>query len=520
MGYRSAGRRYGLAHVSRRRLLGLTAGLMGGALAACAGRGSTARDLLRAPGGARGALQDDWFEPEVRASRNGLLETTLRAARHPDVLVGGQRVETIVYESTYPGPTLKVRPGDRLRIALVNDLPDAVNPVLLSRDRQDSAVGQITNLHVHGFHVSPKSPSDDVFLDIAPGTTFHYEYEIPANHPTGTYWYHPHRHEWVAHQIFSGMAGMIIMEGALDELPGVAGLRERTFVITQTTIKDGKIESVLKAGTGDTVLVNGRRQPIVRIQPGETQRWRLLNAASNIFYQLELEDHLLHVIAVDGNPVAATQPVKQVGLPAGGRLDVLVQARAAGTYRLRTTAFTNYGPNIYDTAFEVSPPDLIATMDCDGPAVAPAPLPTRIDPGFEDLRFMKVDRQRTLTFAQDQYPTYIPQGVYMNFYVDGVQFASGVVNIQAKLNTVEEWKLVNQSREFHSMHIHINPVQVVAINDVPVEQLWMQDDVTLPPFSSITIRQQFLDFTGKFVLHCHVVFHEDFGMMLVVEVVA
>ena len=85
----------------------------------------------------------------------------------------------------------------------------------------------MTNIHVHGFHVSPKSPSDDVFLDIAPGTTFHYEYEIPANHPTGTYWYHPHRHEWVAHQIFQGMAGMIIMEGALDEIPGVAGLRER-----------------------------------------------------------------------------------------------------------------------------------------------------------------------------------------------------------------------------------------------------------------------------------------------------
>ena len=75
--------------------------------------------------------------------------------------------------------------------------------------------------------------------------------------------------------------------------------------------------------------------------------------------------------------------------------------------------------------------------DCDGPAVTPAPLPTRIDPSFEDLRFVKVDRQRTLTFAQDQYPTYIPQGVYMNFYVDGVQFAPGVVNIQAKLNTVK-----------------------------------------------------------------------------------
>ena len=86
------------------------------------------------------------------------------------------------------------------RIALVNDLPNAINPVLLARNRDDSPVGQITNLHVHSFHVSPKSPSDDVFLDMAPGTTFHYESESPTNHSTGTYWYHPHRHVGAALQ--------------------------------------------------------------------------------------------------------------------------------------------------------------------------------------------------------------------------------------------------------------------------------------------------------------------------------
>jgi suppressor of ftsI len=512
-------RRPGAPPLSRRRLLGLTTGLVGSTLAACALRGPAWRQGAPDSAAASLAAADDWFEPEVRASRDGLLETTLRAARHQNVLVAGQRVETILYEGTYPGPTLRVRPGDRLRIALVNDLPNAVNPVLLSLNRNGAALPQVTNLHVHGLHVSPKSPSDDVFLDVAPGTTFHYEYEIPPDHPTGTYWYHPHRHEWVAHQIFSGMAGMIVVEGALDEVPGVAGLRERTFVLTETTITDGKIESVLKSGVGAIPLVNGRLQPTVRIRPGETQRWRILNAAHNIFYQLELEDHLLYVIAVDGNPVAATQPVKQVVLAAGSRLDVLVQPLVRGTYPLRTTSFTNYGPTIYDTAFEVSPPAVVATMACDGPEQGPAPLPTRINPGFVDLRGAHVDRRRTLTFAQDQFPTYIPEGVYMNFYIDGVKFAPGVVNIQVKLNDLEEWKLVNQSREFHSMHIHVNPFQVVAIDDVPVEQLWMQDNVTLPPFSSITIRQRFLDFTGKFVLHCHVVFHEDFGMMLAVEVV-
>ena len=277
---------------------------------------------------------------------------------------------------------------------------------------------------------------------------------------------------------------------------------------------------MLKASPGNVPLVNGRLLPSIPIQPGETQRWRILNAAENIWYQLELDGHLFYVIAVDGNPVAATQPVKLIDLPAGARRDVLVQAGARGSYELRTVSYrTDFGPTIYETAFEISPPAHIARLAVDGPEQVPAPIPVQIDPGFEDLRFAHVDRRRVLDFAQDQYPTYIPQGVYMNFYIDGVKFQPNVVNIQAKLGDVEEWQLTNQSREFHSFHIHVNPFQVVKLADVPVEQLWMADTITLPPFSSTTIRTKFRDFTGKFVLHCHAVFHEDFGMMQVVEVV-
>ena len=221
---------------------------------------------------------------EVRASQlTACCETTLRAARHQDVLVGGQRVETDRLRGHLPGPQLKARPGDRLQIALVNDLPDAVNPVLLSRDRQDNAVPQITNLHVHGFHVSPKSPSDDVFLDIAPGTTFHYEYEIPANHPTGTYWYHPHRHEWVSHQIFSG-------HGRDDHHGGRPGRSARAWRGSASALRahpddDQGREDRERPQGWHRHLAAGERPPAAhRAHPaGETQRWRLLNAAEDIF---------------------------------------------------------------------------------------------------------------------------------------------------------------------------------------------------------------------------------------------
>ena len=126
-------------------------------------------------------------EPPVLASREGVLEVDLTAAA--GVVMAGRRTRALGYNGTSPGPTLRVAPGDVLRVTLANDL-DAT-----------------TNLHTHGLHVSPEGNSDNVFRMVEPGQSARYEYAIPADHPTGTFWYHPHHHGTVATRCSADCSG-------------------------------------------------------------------------------------------------------------------------------------------------------------------------------------------------------------------------------------------------------------------------------------------------------------------------
>src|SRR3954454_12873142 len=213
--------------IGRRSLMALAAGA-GVAAIGTAGRGVFLPwfDISRA------AAADELVEPEVRASRVGLLDTTL-TARVMSLPLAGQTATVSVYEGSFPGPTLRVRPGDTLRVNLVNTL-DALPPGLPQNSPfQCSPVtgpGQMsnapehamtcdTNLHVHGLHVSPEGNSDNIFLSVKAGESFQYEYQLPPDHPAGVYHYHPHLHGASHGQVFGGMVGAIIIEGDLDRLP-------------------------------------------------------------------------------------------------------------------------------------------------------------------------------------------------------------------------------------------------------------------------------------------------------------
>ena len=132
---------------------------------------------------------------------------------------------------------------------------------------------------MHGLHVSPLTPSDNVLLHILPGQRFQYEYTIPRDHPGGTYFYHPHFHTLAANQVFKGLTGMIIIEGDIDEIPGIAGLPERQLVMQRNFIRNGAVPTLApNAGVGiGNVMVNGALTPIMFIRPGERSA-ALLNA--------------------------------------------------------------------------------------------------------------------------------------------------------------------------------------------------------------------------------------------------
>ena len=201
-----------------------------------------------------------------------------------------------VYEGSLPGPTLRVRPGDRLRINLVNKLhalpaglpPDS--PLICStmtptgHPLPEDETTCDTNLHLHGLHVSPSDNSDNIFLSVPAGENFQYEYQILPNQPAGLLWYHPHLHGTVTNQVFGGLAGPLIVEGDLDALPGVAGVPERFLILQATQLYPGggsaqSIANVPGPPTNGPVkqkkyslLVNGQPNPTMTIRPGETQR--------------------------------------------------------------------------------------------------------------------------------------------------------------------------------------------------------------------------------------------------------
>jgi FtsP/CotA-like multicopper oxidase with cupredoxin domain len=482
----------------------------------------------------RAAAAEELIEPEVRASSNGLLDTTL-SCRVMEVPVAGKKAVMCVYEGSLPGPTLRVRPGDRLRVNLVNmldDLPPGLpqdSPFICS---PISATGHVlgehattcdTNLHVHGLHVSPEGNSDNIFLTVKSGESFQYEYQIPEDHPSGLYWYHPHQHGTVTNQVFGGLAGPLIIEGELDELPGIAGVPERMLVLQATQLyPDGgsvkisaeSITNVPGPPTDGQVrlknylrLVNGQLNPTMTIRPGETQRWRILNAAANVTYRVHLDGHQLHQIAKDGNTLGETWTRDAIVLAPGERTEVLVQAGAAGTYAFRTLPIS--------TGINTQQDTVLATVIVDGDAMTPEPLPTTLLP-VKDLSNDTIAQRREITF-QFSPPIGPNQAI---FWIDHKQFGGDRDDQVVQLGTTEEWTIRNASMSWHPFHIHVNDYEVVAVNGKPVPVRYHEDTTGVPPFGEITIRTRFEDFPGRWVYHCHILLHEDNGMMGTVRALA
>jgi FtsP/CotA-like multicopper oxidase with cupredoxin domain len=313
-------------------------------------------------------------QPQVRHASHGTLRTTLHARIAANELVDHvsgetRRIHTPTYEGTIPGPTLVVKPGDTLALALVNDLPPNPEVQRMGFFPHDPYT---TNLHTHGLSVSPLGLSDNVFRQMAPGTTHPIKVKIPRDHPSGTYWYHPHKHGSVTFQFLGGMAGFLLIKGGpgtLDALPEIKAAKDVVmgFQVIRTDLH-GDVVFVNQAstqfgtfpfGTEDPAqqgpwstygldgapgrshfyfTTNGVTNPTVRMRPGEVQRWRWLNAAEGENLLVALQGHGLNIVAMDGITAAAMHrlpPDAPVVIGPGQRYDVLVKAGPPGTYLLQ-----------------------------------------------------------------------------------------------------------------------------------------------------------------------------------------
>ncbi len=335
--------------------------------------------------------------PEVRQSVNGVLSTTLNAIISTNQMLdqNAQPPETVefnppTFEGTIPGPTLEVNPGDQLSILIVNDLP--LNPVN-ERGGFFPHDENTLNLHTHGLTVSPLRNADNIYREMPPQTANLIQIDIPQDHPSGTFWYHTHKHGSVTYQFLGGMAGFLIVKGGagtLDTVPEVAAAKDipMAFQVVRST-NDGKVvfvhQEAQQFGTfpfpdfsvagkpfippaddqglwstygldgfvpplgpdGKTpgkpsrfsYTTNGVANPILHMQPGEVQRWRLLNATDGDNLQMVLQGHGLNVVAMDAITVPKTyrlNPGDPLVIGPGQRMDVMVKAGAPGTYLLQT----------------------------------------------------------------------------------------------------------------------------------------------------------------------------------------
>jgi len=515
--------------MSRRRLLRDGAVLAGGVVAAAVTGSMLGRSrAAEAAAGSghhglppKGVPRAAWdrnallMQPEVRTARDGVLGTTLKVdyAYHD---IGGYRLSMRSYEGGIPGPTLRARPGDTLRITLVNDLPPNRDPAPLDMTLPHQF--NTTNFHFHGGHVDPGGISDNVFRQMQPGQGYDVEIAIPEDHTRGTYWYHPHKHGSADVQMTSGMFGALIVEGDFDDVPEIAAAEERVLILNAVLFDYlGAIETydtVWPEALPRFLAVNGQREPVIRMRPGEVQRWRVIGASHEDNFRIGLEGHALNVIAYDGIRRDRMDRRDDLVIAPGQRADILIKAGAPGTYLLAAL------PNDQGYA---SPTGPLARLVVDGEPMEMA-LPADASGGapFATIGAAEVTNRRRI-WLNTIAPENPAAANYQEFafLVCGQAFDPDRVDHTVPLGAVEEWTVENHDEDDHVFHIHTNPFQMVAINGQTLSESdrnW-RDTMIVPGKGSIVFRTRFLNFTGKFVLHCHMMNHEELGMMQVVEVV-
>jgi suppressor of ftsI len=340
--------------------------------------------------------------------------------------------------------------------------------------------------------VSPSGISDNVFRVIGPGETARYVLDIPIDHATGTFWYHSHLHGLSTVQVGGGLSGLLVIEGLEDLLPDVLhNITQQTFIMRGFPWHYWHLNYT----TPTYQTINGEINPVVSISPGETQLWRFASIDPATFYNITLPGHTFRVVAEDGNPVWEVRDANYLVLPAGKRFDVLVTGGENGTYPLKMLPYSGGSTLPY-------PEVTLATINMQGNARAET---------AEVNASSLLPRHDLGTVNQ-----FGEQGTNM---INGKVFDHNRVDQKVKLGDLEEWTITNDDNEDHTFHIHINDFQVMSVNGQRYDAHGLQDTVIRPASSEVVVRIPFEDFVGRLVYHCHILPHEDTGMMGTVEVV-
>ncbi len=415
------------------------------------------------------------------SSRHGVLRATLTATAKT-IQIDGATIAALTFNGEYAGPVLRLSPGDRLELRLVNR---TFLPV---------------NIHFHGSYASPLAHGDNVHVVVQPGAAWTYQLTVPRDQPPGLYYYHAHIHGLAEQEVGRGLSGaMIIAAPAPARTP-----RSRLLVLKTFDFPDDDTTAPARLH-GIVQSINGAAHTQIDAAPGATELWRISNQSPNDFYHLTIAGASFQIVATDGAPANRALPAASLDIPPAGTMEALVTLPRAGA----TALLAGSTPTGTGATLRISRE--LAAITLIGPA-APAAQPAPAPHPRADLRQAKIAARRTVVFTEDA-----DNNVYM---IDGKTFDHARIDIRVPLGAIEEWTIRNDTDDMHVFHIHQVHFQLVAINGVPQPFDGVANVVRVPERGSVTLRIAFTDpqIVGRFMYHCHVLKHEDQGMMANIEV--
>jgi FtsP/CotA-like multicopper oxidase with cupredoxin domain len=447
------------------------------------------------------------------------------------------------YPAQFPGPTLRVKVGDTLDLTTINKLENAGLPYKLPEGVLEM------NLHTHGVETSPLGDGDNIYRTMAPNTSSKSSIKVTSANGSGLDWYHTHKHGYVSDQVYGGLAGMLQVGDPLDPWPQYKGkYQERILGLTTgIVLKDDQGRRYIgdpspsanfsgtppnPYGAAWQKYVNGQYNPTISIRPGETQIWTFASIGRNVNFNLGLTDRngqnpwSATILSYEGYGKNLSPKKITTGLPEpysyngptvldpGARITMAVTAPSRpGTYYLADDMRMQLRPQPQFFA--------LATIHVEGaPAAVPPPNFTRTGPPPQIYR-AKPDHYRTFDWSN------VTSGKTIAFAINGGFFPNNpIVTLQA--GQVEQWLLVNTSPVDHTFHIHQNHFAVISVNTIPgsytnpfnqppvgkYRYASLRDTINIPPDGSVLIRFRVSPDLGKYVFHCHILPHEDAGMMM------
>jgi FtsP/CotA-like multicopper oxidase with cupredoxin domain len=505
-------------------------------------------------------------EPENLYSKDGVLEVNFTYQTREDEF--GKILYCFTNSDGAQSPTLHVHPGDTLIINLTNLVPEGTGmmPHMPGMDMSRAGEGGCgdlamndasVNIHYHGTNTPPICHQDEVIRTIInSGQTFRYELHFPRNEPPGLYWYHPHIHGISTAAVQGGATGALIVEGIENVNPQVAGLPQRVIVIRdqqpvnpppQTKKKDKKINKDVPLDNDGGVDLSVNYIPLggpayipaeFAMKPGETQFWRIVNSSSITLLHLQLlydgVQQPMKIVALDGVPIGSqegsgrgrTITQRDLFIPTAGRAEIVVtgpssDVKLAQLFTQHVFSGPGGDPQPSRPIFNIVTSETgAAAKDFTMVPASTGKIPPK---RFGGLAEEKPSKVRKIYFSEDD--------TYFYITVDGqtpkpynMDDPPAIVTTQG---STEDWIVENRSNEHHEFHIHQIHFLLMQRNGVPVEKNEQQilDTVNIPywtgtgPYPSVTVRMDFRGpDVGDFVYHCHILDHEDGGMMAIIRV--